>query len=37
MGAAETNEPGRRVHTSDTYGALAMDVYLFGAGDVAAG
>ena len=31
MGATEPGEPRRRVHKSDTYGALAMDAYLFGA------
>lgn len=31
MGAAERDEPGSRIHKSDTYGALAMDMYLFGA------
>ena len=31
MGATEPGEPSRRVHKSDTYGALAMDAYLFGA------
>jgi 4,5-DOPA dioxygenase extradiol len=31
MGAAEPGEPRRRIHASETYGALAMDMYLFGA------
>ena len=31
MGATEPDESRRRVHMSDTYGALAMDAYLFGA------
>ena len=31
MGATDPDEPRRRVHMSDTYGALAMDAYLFGA------
>lgn len=31
MGAAEPGEPCRRIHASETYGALAMDMYLFGA------
>ena len=30
MGATDPGEPRRRVHKSDTYGALAMDTYLFG-------
>ena len=30
MGATKPGEPGRRVHASETYGALAMDAYLFG-------
>lgn len=34
MGATTPDEPHRRIHASDTYGALAMDAYLFGsAGD----
>lgn len=35
MGAADPDEPRRRVHRSHTYGALAMDAYLFGAQNVA--
>ena len=31
LGATDPDEPRRRVHRSDTYGALAMDAYLFGA------
>lgn len=31
MGTAGPGEPRRRIHASETYGALAMDVYLFGA------
>ncbi len=31
MGGAEPGEPRRRIHASDTYGALAMDAYMFGA------
>lgn len=31
MGATEPGEPRRRVHASDSHGALAMDAYLFGA------
>ena len=30
IGATEPDEPRRRVHQSDTYGALAMDAYVFG-------
>ncbi|MDJ0708994.1 MAG: class III extradiol ring-cleavage dioxygenase [Woeseiaceae bacterium] len=30
IGATTTGEPRRRIHASDTYGALAMDAYLFG-------
>jgi 4,5-DOPA dioxygenase extradiol len=30
MGATEPGEPRRRIHASETYGALAMDAYLFG-------
>lgn len=30
MGATRPGEPGRRIHASETYGALAMDAYLFG-------
>jgi 4,5-DOPA dioxygenase extradiol len=30
MGATEADDPCRRVHASETYGALAMDVFLFG-------
>jgi len=30
MGATEPDEPQRRVHASETYGALAMDAYVFG-------
>ena len=33
MGAATPGEPRRRVHVSDSHGALAMDAYLFGAWD----
>jgi len=36
MGASDSGEPRRRVHASDTYGALAMDAYLFGEPDAAA-
>ncbi|MDJ0700983.1 MAG: class III extradiol ring-cleavage dioxygenase [Woeseiaceae bacterium] len=32
VGATEPGEPRRRVHASETYGALAMDAYMFGAG-----
>ena len=32
MGAAEPGEPRRRIHASETYGSLAMDMYLFGVG-----
>ena len=35
MGAAERDEPCRRVHASETYGALAMDAYAFGASNLA--
>ena len=31
MGAAERDEQRSRIHKSNTYGALAMDAYLFGA------
>ena len=31
LGATEAGEPLRRVHASETYGALAMDAYIFGA------
>ena len=34
MGATDAGERGRRVHASDTHGALAMDAYLFGQQDV---
>ncbi|MDJ0793841.1 MAG: class III extradiol ring-cleavage dioxygenase [Woeseiaceae bacterium] len=30
MGATEPGESRRRIHASDTYGALAMDAYMFG-------
>lgn len=30
MGATSPGEPRRRIHSSETFGALAMDVYLFG-------
>lgn len=30
MGASTADEPRRRIHSSVTYGALAMDAYLFG-------
>ena len=33
MGATTPGEPRRRVHVSDSHGALAMDAYLFGAWD----
>ena len=31
IGAPVPGEPRRRIHVSDTYGALAMDAYMFGA------
>lgn len=31
IGATQPGEPRRRIHTSETYGALAMDAYMFGA------
>lgn len=34
MGATEPGELRRRIHASETYGALAMDAYLFGRHDV---
>jgi 4,5-DOPA dioxygenase extradiol len=30
MGAIEPDEPRSRIHASETYGALAMDAYIFG-------
>ena len=33
MGATQPGEPRRRIHVSETYGALAMDAYLFGPPD----
>ena len=30
LGATASGEPSRRIHASETYGALAMDAYLFG-------
>ena len=30
MGATAAGEPCRRIHTSESFGALAMDMYLFG-------
>ena len=30
IGATTPGEPRRQIHTSDTYGALAMDAYMFG-------
>ena len=30
IGASTPGEPRRRIHASDTYGALAMDAYMFG-------
>ncbi len=37
LGAAGEGTPVRRVHSSVTYGALAMDAFLFGADEAAAG
>ena len=31
IGATTPGEPRRQIHASDTYGALAMDAYMFGA------
>ena len=36
MGATEPGEPRRRIHASETYGALAMDAYIFGSHDTEA-
>lgn len=32
IGTTTPDEPCRQIHASDTYGALAMDAYMFGAG-----